>query len=452
MNQLFFDHALLPDGWAQNVLIEADENGVIANVFPESTPPTQGANAHIAVAGMANLHSHAFQRAMAGLGEWAGDSTQTDSFWSWREVMYRFLEKIHPEDLYVIAQQTYVEMLEAGFTAVGEFHYLHHQPDGSPYDALSEMSQQLMQAASDVGISQTLLPVFYAQGGFDSAPIQVTQKRFYNDAERFLLLVEECHTHAPPRTMIGIAPHSLRAVTPQSLADIVIASPDMPIHIHIAEQQKEVQDCLRWSGKRPVEWLLDNHSIDTHWCLVHATHLNESEIKQLAASQAVAGLCPITEANLGDGIFEGVAYKNNAGRWGIGSDSNIRIDVAEELRSYEYSQRLRDQARNRIATAGSATGRILYDAALSGGAQALNQKIGRIEIGHYCDIVSLDSAHPALAGKNQGDWLNSWIFAGDKSCVEHVWCSGTKQVTNGTHQSRQSIGTKFAHTIKSLIV
>ena len=251
---------------------------------------------------------------MAGLGEWRGQGQ--DSFWTWREVMYRFLENLRPEDLETIAKQIYVEMLEAGYTAVGEFHYVHHGPDGTPYENLTEMSERIMAAAEESSIGLTLLPVLYTAGGFGGAPVAGSQLRFYNDAERFLQLVEQCKTRAPnKRTYIGIAPHSLRAVTPESLHEVVAAHSDGPIHIHIAEQVKEVEDCIAWSGQRPVEWLLENQEANERWCLVHATHMNDAEVNALAKSGAVAGLCPTTEANLGDGIFAGVAYHKAGGRW-----------------------------------------------------------------------------------------------------------------------------------------
>ena len=451
MSSLFFDNALLPDGWARNVLIEADSEGRITSVTPDSPKPLVGIDGQIAVAGMANLHSHAFQRAMAGLGEWRGGDAN-DSFWTWRDTMYRFLNRLRPQDLQAVAAQLYVEMLEAGFTAVGEFHYVHHQPDGTTYDDLAEMSSQLMQAASNTAIAQTLLPVFYHCGGFNAAPVASAQLRFFNEADQFLKLVETCKIKAASnlRTVVGIAPHSLRAVTPESLDTVIKATPEGPIHIHIAEQVKEVEDCLAWSGARPVSWLYDNQPVDSRWCLIHATHMDEREIGLLAKSGAVAGLCPITEANLGDGIFEGVSYHQAGGKWGIGSDSNIRIDLAEELRTYEYSQRLRDLGRTRLANNGQANGRALFDAAAYGGAQALGQSMGTIAVGNYCDVVSLNTNHPVLIGKRYDDWLNSWIFGGDKTCVRDVWVSGKLTVKNGKHLDHENIATQFTKAMKHL--
>jgi formimidoylglutamate deiminase len=443
MPVLFFDHAYLPAGWASDVRIETDANGKIIAVASNQPRPPLGSDGCIALPGMVNLHSHAFQRAMAGLGEWAG-ATMDDSFWRWRETMYRFVRQLRPEDVQAIATQAYIEMLEAGFTTVGEFHYLHHQPDGTPYDTLSEMSQRLLAAAIDTGIGQTLLPVQYQYSGFGAAPIGDGQRRFYNDPERFLLLAEACRAHATDRIVVGVAPHSLRAVSPETMQHMLDATASGPVHIHIAEQHKEVADCLAWSGARPVAWLMEQYDINSRWCLVHATHINDAERHAIAASGAVVGLCPITEANLGDGIFDGVAYQRAGGAWGIGSDSNVRIDVAEELRSYEYSQRLRDRQRNRIAAPHQATARCLFDTALQGGAQALGQAVGSLRVGQWCDVIALDKQHPALTGKQGDDWLNAWIFSGDATCVQHVWASGKHVVKDGAHIQRGRARTAYA--------
>lgn len=453
MKQLFFSNALLPEGWAQNVALSIDEQGRLERVETGVSVSGRTIDGAIALPGIANLHSHAFQRAMAGLGEWRGTGAGADdSFWTWRDVMYRSLEKLTPEQVHVIAAQLYVEMLEAGFTAVGEFQYVHHQPDGRPYDQLAEMSVQLMQAAEQTGLAQTLLPVFYANGGFGGQAVQGAQLRFYNDPERFAELVDACRSHSKdhPRTVVGIAPHSLRAVTPESLAETVGQAGSAPIHMHIAEQVGEVEDCVAWSGARPVEWLLDHHEVDPAWCLIHATHMQPSETRALAASGAVAGLCPITEANLGDGIFDGVNYSNAAGRFGIGSDSHVRIDLAEELRSLEYSQRLRDLGRNRLVSAGTANGRALFDNAAAGGAQAMGQETGRIAAGSWCDVVALDSSHPVLCGKTQDNWLNGWLFSGDRTCVSDVWVSGEHQVQAGRHTKRDAIARSFAAAMEAL--
>ncbi len=451
MDSLFFDHALLPEGWARDVRIDLGADGLIATVAPGAKRPASGTSGRIAVPGMANLHSHAFQRAMAGLGEWRGDGD--DSFWTWRETMYRFLARLRPEDLNAVAAQLYCEMLEAGFTAVGEFHYVHRQTDGAAYDDPAQLSLEIIEAARATGIGLTLLPVFYAQGGFNAAPVIGGQLRFANDPDSFADLVERCGhaTKADPRTRLGVAPHSLRAVTAENLTQVVQAASSGPIHIHMAEQTREVEDCLAALDARPVEWLLANHDVDQRWCLIHATHMQPVETGALARSGAVAGLCPITEANLGDGIFDGVRYAENGGRWGIGSDSHIRIDVAEELRSLEYSQRLRDRARGRLVGASQANGRALFDTALAGGARAIDQPMGAIAPGAWCDLVSLDADHPALIGKKDDDWLNGWIFSGDPSCVRDVWAAGRHVVVDGVHLERAAIRAKFAKAMEHLL-
>ncbi|MCP5083460.1 MAG: formimidoylglutamate deiminase [Alphaproteobacteria bacterium] len=447
MSKLFFNNALLPGGWARDVLIEYDPEGWITGVAADAAMPEAGSSGHVAVPGVANLHSHAFQRAMAGLGEWRGNND--DSFWSWREVMYRFLGRLRPQDTEAIAAQLYVEMLEAGFTAVGEFHYVHHQPDGQPYDNLAEMAHRIQAAAAETGIGLTMLPVFYANGGFGGQPVGGAQKRFSNDVERYLKLRQTIVVSG--RDGLGIAPHSLRAVTLETLSQLTSNTPSTPIHIHIAEQSKEVEDCISWSSQRPVEWLLEHQPVDQNWCLIHATHMTDAETQAAAAAGAIAGLCPITEANLGDGTFNGVVFDKTGGQWGVGSDSHIRIDLAEELRALEYSQRLRDLGRNRLAANGAANGRSLFQAAAKGGASALQQNMGAIEPGRICDVVSLDHQHPVLIGKSGDDWLNSWIFAGDSRCVRDVWVSGSHVVADGHHRSRSAARTAFAKTMEHLL-
>ncbi len=447
MINLFFKNALLPDGWAENVLIEADDNGVLTKVSPET--PVQGRefDGEIAVAGAANLHSHAFQRAMAGLGERM--ETGEDDFWSWRDAMYNFVKKIGPDDFSAIAAALYVEMLEAGYTAVGEFHYLHHQPDGTPYDDRAEMSVRLMAAAQETGIGLTLLPVFYAQSDFNGAPLSPQQARFQNTVEAFERLVDRCRSLSAAMTdvTIGVAPHSLRAVPPEMLAPVVEAAGGGPVHIHIAEQQREVDACLNAYGARPVDWLLDHCDVNRQWCLVHATHMTEAETKRLAGSGAVAGICPTTEANLGDGIFNGTQYLAHDGQWGIGSDSHIRVDFAEELRSFEYSQRLRDLRRVRLARPGGSNGRYLFESAAAGGAAALGRKGGALSPGRICDIVCLDADHSALVGKTEDGWLDGWIFAGDKSCISDVWVRARHMVREGAHIGRGPIRDAYARVL-----
>ena len=448
MIKLFFETALLPEGWARHVAVGVDDDGLITAVEPDSAAAPDAVREAIALPGMANLHSHAFQRGMAGLAERAGSGP--DSFWTWREVMYRFLDRLTPDDVEAIASQLQVEMLEAGFTAVGEFHYLHHDTDGSPYADRAEMAERIVAAAGATGIGLTLLPVLYHQGGFGAQPLTAGQRRFAMRPDDLLALIETLRTRHPGM-VVGAAPHSLRAVTPDSLAAVTAALPEGPLHIHAAEQEKEVADCLAWSGRRPVRWLLDEAGVDGRWCLIHCTHLDDGEVRDLAASGAVAGLCPVTEANLGDGIFRATDFLSAGGRFGIGSDSHIRVDLADELRTLEYGQRLRDRRRNLLAPAGGSVGRTLFTAATAGGARALQQPIGAIATGCRADIVTLDPAHPALVGKVGDELLDGWLFAAGRSPVASVHVGGRRVVEGGRHVFGERITARFAAVIRRFL-
>ncbi|NWG25205.1 MAG: formimidoylglutamate deiminase [Pseudorhodoplanes sp.] len=446
----FFDHALLPGGWARDVRIEVAD-GAISAVTPDTEPAGAERIAGIALPGLPNLHCHAFQRGMAGLSERRGPAH--DSFWTWREVMYRFLSALTPDDVEAIAAFTYMEMLEAGYTAVGEFHYLHHDIHGRPYADLGEMTARIANAARETGIGLTLLPCFYAYGGFRAAAPAHGQRRFINDPDRFLKLVARSReiTRDVPDCVVGIAPHSLRAVTPKTLRDVDGAAPDGPIHIHAAEQTREVEDCVAALGARPVAWLLDNAGVDARWCLVHATHMDAGETQALAKSGAVAGLCPLTEANLGDGIFNAIDYLANDGRVGVGTDSNIQIDAAAELRQLEYSQRLKHRGRNLLADReGQSVGRILYEKTLAGGAQAMGRKIGKLEAGHRADIVVLDGAHPDLAAAREDLWLDAYVFAGGRRLVKDVVVGGTHAVRDRRHTGHDRIVRRYRDVLARL--
>lgn len=451
MAVIHLEHALLPDGWAENIRLTVDDAGMIAAL--EKNASASGANVvrGVAVPGMANVHSHAFQRGMAGLAETRGPSA--DDFWSWREIMYRFLERLTPDDIEAIAAQAYVEMLEAGFTAVGEFHYLHHRPDGRPYDNPAETAERIAAAARAAGIAAVVLPVFYAYGGCGGRPPGRGQIRFLSDPDFFGRLAQHAFAMARRGDVAGagVAPHSLRAVTPETLAAILVHAGSGPIHIHAAEQVKEVEECLAWSGRRPVEWLLAHQTVNERWCLVHATHLTAAEIEGLAASGAVAGLCPVTEANLGDGTFDAVSYLGRRGRIGIGSDSNIHLDVAGELRQLEYSQRLRDRGRIRLAEAGQSNGRRLFDAAVGGGAQALGLRAGALKSGLRADFVVLDFDHPALLGKHGDGWIDGWVFAGGAGVVRETWVAGARRVAEGRHAHRDETRKRYAAVLNKLM-
>ena len=450
MTRLFFKHALVESHWAKNVAIEVDATGYIESIKLNTEASNPDHHAKIAIPGLPNAHSHAFQRAMAGLAEIRGPID--NSFWTWRQIMYQFLERLTPKDLYAIASMAYCEMLESGFTAVSEFHYLHHDTSGTPYNDIGAMALAIAGACETTGIGPTFLPVFYANSQFGGVKPREDQRRFVNSPDQFANLLSRVNQIASslPDAHVGIAPHSLRAVTPESLAEVLTIKPDGPFHIHIAEQTKEVEDCLSWSGQRPVEWLLNSQNVDERWCLIHATHMTAMERLGLASSEAVAGLCPITESNLGDGIFDGVAYVQQGGRIAIGSDSNILISATEELRTLEYSQRLRDRGRNLLGTENASTGRVIFDQALAGGAQSSGRKIGSLTVGYRADIITLDSKHPALSARSQDGWLDSWVFAANSPAVSNVWVGGKHLVSDGKHHKRKQIRNLYAQTIKRL--
>jgi formimidoylglutamate deiminase len=451
MKSFLFDHALLPAGWARQVRIDVAD-GLIVAVQPGSPAGDAERIAGIALPGLPNLHCHAFQRAMAGLAERRGPTS--DSFWTWREVMYGFLAELAPDDLDAIAAFAYMEMLETGFTAVGEFHYLHHDVDGRPFADIGEMAARIGVAAAQAGIGLTLLPSFYANGGFGGIAGTHAQRRFLTTPDAFLRLLARTREIAAdlPDAAVGVAPHSLRAVTPASLRVVVEACGSGPIHIHAAEQRKEVEDSLAALGRRPVAWLLENCEIGPRWCLVHATHMDDAEILRLARSGAVAGLCPLTEANLGDGIFPTQPFLAGDGRFGVGSDSNIAIEAAAELRQLEYAQRLQTRARNVLAgDIGQSTGRRLYDAALAGGAQALGRRIGSLAPGRRADIVVLDAEHPDLSGRSDDAWLDAYVFVAGAKMVRTVLVGGTIVVGDGRHHARATIEERYRKAVMRLI-
>jgi formiminoglutamate deiminase len=450
MTGLFCDWALLPGGWAANVRIETDGEGRIAKVLRDARalPGDRRLADRLLIPAPGNLHSHAFQRAMAGHAE--RKESGEDSFWTWRETMYAFLARLTPDDVQAIAAYAYMEMLEAGYAAVGEFHYLHHAPDGSAYDDPAEMAHRIAAAAEESGIGLTLLPVLYAQGGVDGAPLSARQRRFGCDADRFAALVDLIRLPAVDSTL-GVAAHSLRAVPADLLAELPQLRPSGPVHIHIAEQTAEVEAVEAAYGARPVAWLLDNAQVDDRWCAVHATHMTAEETLGLARSGAVAGLCPLTEADLGDGIFNGAEYIGAGGAYGIGSDSHIRIGLTEELRVLEYSQRLRDRRRCILRGDAGSVGDAMLQAAAAGGAQALGRGSGRIEVGARADLAALDADAilPFVPGPEQ--WLDHWIFvAGDKA-VREVWSAGRLVVEHGRHLKRGLIAQAFRETLAGLM-
>jgi formimidoylglutamate deiminase len=447
MRHLWFDSALLPQGWARRVRIGI-EGATIASIETDADPHPIDSRHGAALPGLCNVHSHGFQRGMAGLSETRG--RPDDDFWSWREVMYRFLDRLTPDDIAAITAQAYVEMLESGFTRVGEFHYLHNDVDGRLYADPAETAGAIVAAAEASGIGLTLLPVFYAHGDLGGAPAAPGQRRFLSDVDNFAALVEASRTKLPADAVLGIAPHSLRAVTLDELEAIMPLSTSGPVHIHAAEQAREVEACLKWCGARPVELLLDL-GVDARWCLVHSTHVDERERVLLAASGAVAGLCPVTEANLGDGVFPAVDYLAAGGRIGIGTDSNVLIDAASELRALEYSQRLTHRRRALLADdAAPSVGYKLFATAQAGGAQALGVTTG-LSPGTPADIVSLDLGHAALAGATTDTLLDHWIFAARHGAIDAVWRGGRQWVERGRHVAADAVAARYRRTVVALL-
>jgi formimidoylglutamate deiminase len=421
--------------------------------------------ARFALPGMPNLHSHAFQRAMAGLAERRGPGD--DSFWTWRETMYAFASRIGPDGLQAIAAQLYVEMLKAGYTHVCEFHYLHNAPDGKPYADPAAMSRAIIEAAREAGIGLTLLPVLYMTGGFDGRPLSDRQKRFGLSVDAYLGLVEALIALESDSVRVGVALHSLRAVPEAAMREVLDSLPRergraaardaiqgiaqaqqlRPIHIHIAEQIGEVQDCLGMRGARPVQWLFDHADVDERWCLVHATHLDDAEMRTIAASGAVAGLCPTTEANLGDGFFPLANYLGAGGVLGIGSDSHISVSPVEELRWLEYGQRLLTRHRNIAArAAGASVGETLWDAALGGGRRAAG--IARDDA--RADFIVLDDASPLLAARDERSVIDGFLFAGNTPLVRDVMAGGTWAVRDFRHRDEARIAARYRATVEAL--
>ncbi len=448
--RLFAADALLPTGWARDVMLDIDANGSLTSVRPQSSARNAEVVRGSLVPGVPNLHSHAFQRVIAGRTGRA--SAQGDSFWTWRNAMYAFLDRVDADAFGAIAAQAYVEMLEAGYTSVAEFHYVHHDPAGRPYSNPAELALRVIDAAARAGIGLTLLPVFYAHAGFGGAPPSTGQRRFVTDPASFARLHERGAIAARESgSVVGVAPHSLRAVTPDELAAIVaLARAGAPVHIHAAEQTKEVDDCISWSGRRPVEWLLDNAGVDARWCVVHATHMTDDEVRALARSGAVAGLAPTTEADLGDGTFAADRYRAAGGVLGIGSDSNTIIDPFVELRTLEYSQRLRDRRRNVLAADARPVGQSLLEAALAGGAQALAQPIGAIAAAKRADFIVLDADDPALAGQPIDDVIDSAIFGPCRRPVRDVMVAGKWLVRDGRHVDGEAVLARYRRALAQI--
>jgi len=448
------EQAWLQQGWKNDAAFAVDAGRLAVPADSDAT--TREIVRGWVVPGMPNLHSHAFQRAMAGLAERRGHSE--DSFWTWREVMYAFAGCIGPDELRAIAAQLYVEMLKAGYTQVCEFHYLHHAPGGKPYADPAAMSLALIEAAQEAGIGLTLLPTLYMTGGFDGRALSERQRRFGHDVDAYLRLVERLRAMESTTLRVGIALHSLRAVPEEAMRVVLGAdvARGCPIHIHVAEQIGEVQDCLALRKARPVEWLLDHAPVDARWCLVHATHMDAHETQRLAATGAVAGLCPTTEANLGDGLFPLKAYLDAGGAIGIGSDSHISVSPVEELRWLEYGQRLLTRHRNVSATARTpSTGERLFAKALAGSARAAGVALGSLDaaaadVSPRADLLALDAASPLLAGRDAAHAIDSWIFAGNANLVRDVMVAGEWVVRDFRHRDEARIAARYREVVERI--
>ncbi|RFC62205.1 formimidoylglutamate deiminase [Fulvimarina endophytica] len=436
--------ALLPDGWTRDVTVEIGKDGAIASVVRSAGEPPDHSVA-VLLPAVANLHSHTFQRAMAGMTETRSPEGKGDSFWTWRTLMYRFLDILTPDEIEAVARFAFMEMLEAGYGAVAEFHYLHHAAGGDAYGDRAELAGRIVRAAGTTGIGLTLLPVYYQRGGLDGRPLAGGQLRFGNDLDGFARLLDGARHHLKtlgPDARLGLAPHSLRAASAGDIAQLAARMPESPIHLHIAEQEAEVAEVEAATGRRPVEWLLESFDVDERWCLVHATQMTPSETEAMAKSGAIAGLCPVTEANLGDGTFPASPFLAAGGRFGVGTDSNVRISLAEELRQLEYSQRLLRKARSVLAEPGGSVGRFLYEGALAGGSAALGRESGRIEAGCIADLMSLRA--DASSDLPDGDAvLDGWIFAANGIAVDEVWSAGRHVVEGGVHHRRDEIAAAY---------
>ncbi|CAN1559557.1 SsnA Cytosine deaminase and related metal-dependent hydrolases [Caulobacteraceae bacterium] len=436
---LHLDLARLPDGWARDVRLTV-ESGVITGL-------TVGAGAGgerltgAVVPAITNLHSHAFQRAMAGLAERA--RAGVEDFWAWREAMYRFLDRITPSQMEAIAAMLYAELAEGGYSGIVEFHYLHNDPDGAAYADPAETAYAHRRAAAKAGFGLTLAPVLYSHASFGGLPPKHGQRRFIKSTDQFLKLLEASGAEA-------MAFHSLRAVTPEQIREVLAAvDPAMPVHIHAAEQTGEVDDCLAWSGARPVEWLLANAPVSDRWTLVHATHMTDAEATGLARTGATVALCPSTEGNLGDGLFNADAFLGAGGRFGIGSDSHVTTSAAEELRWFEYGRRLQARKRTLSGGTGEHVGAGLWLSAARAGTRPTGRRTGEIAVGARCDLVVLDTDHPVLTGRDGDLILDSLVFAGS-GAIDQVWSGGRRIVEGGRHVARETIAAAYRKAVTEL--
>ncbi len=438
MPDYFAPHIFTDQGWRSSIKVSVTDAGIVNALEPSVAAECEHAFAGALVPGMVNLHSHAFQRSL--VGETGFKASGSDSFWSWREAMYRRVAELNPDKIEALTAYCYMELLQGGYTSVAEFHYLHHQLNGANYQNRAETSERIFSAANSSGINLTLLPVLYTWAGFGEQQLSERQLPFQHNLDSYLELLSAVESLAATSNQYswGVAPHSLRAVSEAQLRALLECLQQQgfsgPVHLHIAEQIREVEECREFYGAEPVAWLLDNFPVDNNWCLVHATHVNTNELKQMRKHAVVAGLCPTTEADLGDGVFPTAAWQQLGGAWGVGSDSNICVTQAEELRWLEYTQRLQNQQRNVLANSGEQLGASLYQQALKGGLQALARTpVGGIAVGQSADFLLLDLHHPLLLGKPQQQWLDCWVFAGSTQMLSQVWVAGKCVVNGGRH-------------------
>ncbi|GGX76699.1 formimidoylglutamate deiminase [Massilia dura] len=454
MSALFARHALLPDGWRRDVLLEWDGDGRFTGVAAGTAPPLGIEQVEYVLPGMVNLHSHSFQRALSGLTEIAGaDERNPDSFWTWRDLMYRFALGIAPGQMEAIAAQLFVECLRHGYTSVCEFHYVHRAPDGALYPDVAETARRVIAGAHQAGIGVTMLPVLYSYAGFGDAPLRSEQRRFRTGPAEILAIAAALEPLRGTMVEVGVAPHSLRAASVAQIREVLAAlPPGRPVHIHIAEQEAEVRQCIDHGGRRPVQFLYDNLPVDERWCLVHATHVEADEVACMAASGAVAGLCPTTEANLGDGLFPLAPFLAQGGRFGIGSDSHVSTSPVEELRWLEYGQRLAARRRNvALSPAMPRERRVgdhLWRAALAGGAQASGRQVGALAPAYAADLLVLDEAHPNVSAPPE--LLNGFIFSGNDNLVKDVLAGGRWVVRGREHVAQAAIAARFKETLANL--
>ncbi len=461
MQRLRIAHLHQPGGWLSPGFVEIGDDGIISRVLAAAPPEWEGQAVErldgFVVPGALNVHSHAHQRGLAGRAEGGSGATDAENFWRWRERMYAFVLSLSPDDFQAIATWAFIEMLRAGYTTVGEFHYLHHDRDGAYYADPAEMSARVLAAADEAGIALTLLPSLYTHGGVGKPPAPEQRRFNHRTVDDFLDLVARLRAAAADRPLVrvGVAPHSLRAVSAAELAALLDGIDSAtPVHIHVAEQTGEVEECLQALGTTPASWLDEHVALGPRWTFIHATHCTTDELRALARYGVVVSLCPLTEANLGDGVFPMIDYDAFGGRWGIGSDSNIIIDPAQELRTIENVQRLVGRRRRVLTAPGDPTteqpGRRLYDLALAGGAQALAQPTGALTPGHRADLLELDPGHPTLVGQAANTVLDGWLLTGDRAAVRQVMVGGRWVVRDGQHPQQAASAARFAEIMRRL--